>query len=242
MRNRLEKQVIVPISWCDNHSQLNITGIFNLFMDLATEHGDEIGLGMDRLAEKGLFWVASKTKIKITQKPQMLKSVTAATWPEKPSRIRCNRYYSITDNVNMLVEGKTEWVMVEIESGRPAKIDSAYPIDMEHCPDVVCETPFCRLSTNFDECEELAGYTVCSTDIDVSQHMNNVAYIRAVLGCFSTKEIDDMNICEIDVSYRLQCYEGEKLSFRIRREENCCDIGIIKEDGTTACVMRFVCG
>jgi len=70
--------------------------------------------------------------------------------------------------------------------------------------------------------------------------MNNVAYIRAVLGCFSTNEIDAMNICEIDVSYRLQCYEGEKLSFRIKHEENCREIGIIKEDGTTACVMRFV--
>jgi len=240
MRNRLEKQIKIPISWCDNHSQLNICGIFNLFMDLATEHGDEIGLGMDRLAQKGLFWVASKTKVKINSSPKMLDDVYTATWPEKPGRIRCNRYYYIKNNSIMLVEGKTEWVMVEAENGRPAKIDGAYPAELEHCSDVVCEEPFCRLSTNFDDCEELAEYTVCSTDIDVSQHMNNVAYIRAVLGCFSTNEIDAMNICEIDVSYRLQCYEGEKLSFRIKHEENCREIGIIKEDGTTACVMRFV--
>ncbi|MBQ7816430.1 MAG: hypothetical protein IJ339_03610, partial [Oscillospiraceae bacterium] len=172
--------------------------------------------------------------------PSMLKEVTISTWPEKPSRIRCNRYYSIKFDEKLLIEGKTEWVMVEMESGRPAKIEGAYPVEMEHCTDIVCAEPFCRLGTNFDDCEEIAQYTVCSADIDVSQHMNNVAYIRAVLGCFSTKEIEDMTINEIDVAYRLQCYEGEKLSFRVKKEENCREIGIIKEDDTTACVVRIV--
>ena len=71
--------------------------------------------------------------------------------------------------------------------------------------------------------------------------MNNVAYIRAVLGVFSTKEIEAMNINEIEVAYRTQCYEGEKLTFLAKNEENCREIGIIKQDGTTACVVRIVC-
>ena len=242
MNNRLEKQIIIPISQCDNKSQLNITGIFNIFMDLATEHGDEIGVGMDKLAKKGLFWVASKTKIKINSKPAMLDKVYAATWPETPNRIRCNRYYYIKDDNQLMVEGKTEWIMVDAASGRPSKIEGVYPDGFEHCPDVVCDEPFSRLGTHFEECEKLAEYTVCSTDIDVSQHMNNVAYIRAVMGAFSTKEIEQMNIKEIEVAYRAQCYEGEQLSFLIKNEENCREIGIIKQDGTTACVVRIVCG
>lgn len=242
MKNRLEKQIKVPISQCDNKSRLNITGIFNIFMDLATEHGDEIGLGMAPLAEKGLFWVASKTKIKIHQTPEMLRTVNAATWPEKPSRIRCNRYYYIKDSENMLVEGKTEWIMVDAANGRPSKIEGLYPEGFEHCTDIVCDEPFSRLGTHFEGCEKLAEYTVCSTDIDVSQHMNNVAYIRAVLGAFSTREIEQMNIREIEVAYRTQCFEGEKLTFLIKKEDNCREVGIIKEDGSTACVVRFVCG
>ena len=242
MRNKLEKQLIIPISQCDNKSCLNITGIFNIFMDLATEHGAEIGVGMDVLAEKGLFWVASKTKIKINHTPAMLSRVSAATWPETPNRIRCNRYYYIKNDETTLVEGKTEWIMVDAESGRPSKIEGVYPDGFEHCPDVVCSEPFCRLGTHFENCEKLAEYTVCSTDIDVSQHMNNVAYIRAVLGAFTTKEIEDMKIKEIEVAYKLQCYEGEKLTFLVKKEENIREIGVIKQDETTACVVRFVCG
>lgn len=241
MNNVLKKDIKVPFSLCDNTSRLNIVGIFNTVMDLATEHGDELGLGMKPLADKGLFWVASKTKLKIHRRPELLTTIEAKTWPEKPNRIRCNRYYALSQNGEMVVEGKTEWVMLEIGSGRPAKIDGAYPLDMEHCTDVVCDTPFCRVGTNFEGCEKLGEYTICSADIDVSQHMNNVAYVRAVLSAFSCREIEEMNITEIDVAYRAQCYEGEKLTFFVRKEENCRDIGIVKEDGSTACVMRFVC-
>ncbi len=241
MENKLEKQVTIPISCCDNHALLNITGIFELFMDLATEHGDMLGLGMDKMSDKGLFWVASKTKIKIKQMPSMLSTVSAATWPETPSRIRCNRYYCMYDGKNILAEGKTEWVVVEKSSGKPVRIDGIYPVEMSHCTDVVCQEPFYRLSSNFDDCPEIKKYTVCSNDIDVSQHMNNVAYVRAVLGAFTTKEIDQMHICEIDVSYRVQCFEGENLSLRIKRLENYIEIGVIKEDSSTACIVRFTC-
>ena len=214
MRNRLEKQVKIPISWCDNTSKLSITGIFNLFMDLATEHGDELGLGMKPLAEKGLFWVASKTKIKITNRPEMLSDTVAATWPEKPARIRCNRYYTLTDNGNMLVEGKTEWVMLDAKSARPAKIEGTYPADMEHCPDIVCTEPFCRLSSDFSEADKLAEYTVCSADIDVSQHMNNVAYIRLVMELFSCKELEELSIKEMEVCYKEQITCNRILCFK----------------------------
>lgn len=242
MNNRLEKQIIIPISQCDNNAHLNITGIFNIFMDIATEHGAQIGVGSDVMSAKGLFWVASKTKIKINSTPKMLSEVVAATWPETPNRIRCNRYYYIKDGKELLVEGKTEWIMVDIASGRPSKIEGVYPEGFKHCTDVVCDEPFTRLGTHFEDCEKLAEYTVCSTDIDMSQHMNNVAYIRAVLGVFSTKEIEQMKIKEIEVAYRAQCYEGEKLTFFAKNEENCREIGIIKQDGTTACVVRIVCG
>ena len=239
MNNILNKTIKIPLSQCDNTSKLNITGIFNTIMDLATEHGDQLGLGMKPLADKGLFWVATKTKLKIHRRPLMLTDVEASTWPEKPNRIRCNRYYALKDNDGMLIEGKTEWVMLEICSGKPSKIDGAYPVDMEHCTDVVCDTPFPKLGTNFDDCEKLGEYTVCSTDIDVSQHMNNVAYIRAVLGCFSCKALEEMNISEIDVAYRVQCFEGEKLTFLIKCDEMYREIGVIKEDGSTACVVRL---
>ena len=128
MENRLDKNYIVPMSQCGNNSRLNIVGLFNTFMDLATEHGENIGLGGKVLAAQGLFWVASKTKIKVHTYPEMLQEITASTWPEKPGRIRCNRYYAIKSGDEILAEGKTEWVMVEIATGKPA-VDTTRSIE-----------------------------------------------------------------------------------------------------------------
>ncbi len=239
MEKKLSKEYIVPISFCDNKAQLNFTGIFNLFMDLATEHAAALGIGNNDLREKNCFWVAVKSRISIKRRPAMLESVTAATWPEKPKTIRYNRYYTVCDESGVIIEGKTEWTILDSESGRPQRSSDVYPQELEHLSDTVCDAPFERLSADFSECEEIARHTVESQDIDLSRHMNNVAYIRAVLSAFSTKEIEAMDIKEIEIAYRLQCFEGEVLSIRRRITENAVEIGIIKEDGNTAAVLKF---
>ena len=242
MENRLDRQMKVQISMCDNTSKLGVLGLFYLVMDLATEHGEAIDLGADKLSPLGLFWVASKTKLKIHRMPKILEDVVASTWPEEPGRIRCNRFYSVTKDGEMLAEGKTEWAIVEKDTGRPHRLADVYPEGMTYCPEIVCDEPFAKMGTDFSDCEKIGEYTVNSTDIDVSQHMNNVAYIRAALSAFTVKEIEDMQITDIEAVYRVQCYEREKLELFARKEDNTVDIGIIKEDGKTAAVVRFVCG
>lgn len=239
MENILIKNYTVPVSVCDNHGMLSIAGVFDLFMDMATEHGSGINLGMEDLAKKGCFWVAAKSVVHFIARPKMLQSVKVSSWPEKPGNIRCNRYYTIADNEQVIVEGKTEWTILDMETGRPKKSAEIYPQGLVHLEDVVCPEPFSRIGTDFSDCEEISKYTVSSRDIDVSQHMNNVAYIRAILSSFSCKELDDMNISELEIAYRMQCYEGETLSFRKRTVEDGMEIGVIKEDGKTATVLRI---
>ena len=239
MANILNKEYTVPVSFCDDKAQLSLTGIFNLFMDLATEHAFLLNIGNDSLKSKNCFWVAAKSKIKIHRRPRMLENVKAVTWPEKPKNIRYNRYYVISDESGYIIEGKTEWTILDADSGRPRKSSDVYPQELEHLTDTVCDTPFERISADFTQCEEIAVHKVESQDIDLSVHMNNVAYIRAMLCAFSTQEIAQMDIKEMEIAYRLQCFEGEVLSIRRRDAENGVEIGIIKEDGTTAAVLKI---
>lgn len=240
MENKLKREFKVDISVCDNTAQMSITGIFNLFMDLATEHAAILGIGNDSLADKNCFWVAAKSKVNIKRRPKMLEQVIASTWPEEPKTIRYNRYYAVEDKNGTLIEGKTEWTILDCESGRPRKATDVYPQSLEHLTDAVCTEPFTRFNTNFEDCEELCKHTVASADIDLSHHMNNVAYIRAVLCAFSCEEIVKMNISSLEIAYRLQCYEGEILSIRRRNTENGTEIGIIKDDGSCAAVLKLV--
>jgi len=240
MQNRLEKRVTIPISFCDHTAQISISGMVSLFMDMATEHGSMMGLGMKELSEKGLIWLAIRTKIRIFSRPQLMDTITLSTWPEKPAKIRCHRYYAAYGaDGTLMLDGKNEWVMMDTAAGRPCRLAAAYPVDMEHCADVVCEEPFFAMKEDFSDCEPISEYVVRATDIDVSRHMNNVAYIRAALGLFNCQELEEMKLREIEALYRVQCYEGEVLSLRMRKDHAAYEIGIVKPDGKTACVVRL---
>ena len=242
MENILIKNYTVPVSACDNKGVLSVPGIFDLFMDMATEHGASINLGMDDLKKKGCFWVAEKSRVQFTRRPKMLERVVVSSWPEKPGNIRCNRYYTITSDEGVIIKGKSEWTILDMQTGRPKKSAEVYPTELVHREDVVCEEPFVRMNTDFTDAEEILSYTVTSRDIDVSQHMNNVAYIRAMLSAFSCKELESLDISELEIAYRVQCFEGEVLSIRRRNVEDGIEIGVVKEDGKTATVMQIICG
>lgn len=237
MINKLEKEYIVPVSQCDHNAGLSFTGIFNIFMDLATEHAAILGIGNKDLEKDNLFWVAAKTRVCVKQRPLVMKKLTAVTWPEAPGNIRCNRYCTLADENGVVVCGKTEWTIVDGATGRPQKSRNIYPEGLVHLEDAVCNEPFVRICADFSDCEEIKKHLITSSDIDLSRHMNNVAYIRAVLSAFSCSELDKMDISEIEIAYKAQCFEGEELSIRKRQGDNCVEIGVLKSDGTVAATL-----
>ncbi len=241
MRSKLEQKTNINISYCSNHPRLSLPGLFTLFMDAATVHGEDLGMGMQALAAKGIIWVASKTRILVHRAPAMLEEVTVATWPEVPGRLRCNRFYTMHSGEDLLAEGKTEWIMLEPATGKMVKTEGNYPATIEHCPDVVCDLPFSRIDDHFEECTELRRYTVSSGDIDVSQHMNNVQYVRALMGALTTTQIETLKVTGAEAIFRVQCYEGEELSLRVREWEGGIDLAAVKADGKTAMILRLTC-
>ena len=64
---------------------------------------------------------------------------------------------------------------------------------------------------HFDGINPYAQYTVRSTDIDVGGHMNNAAYLKALFGTFSCKELAEKNIRSVDALFRAPCFEGDEL-------------------------------
>ncbi|MBQ8860319.1 MAG: hypothetical protein IJ015_03155 [Ruminococcus sp.] len=239
MANKLEREILVPLSHCDNMSKLSVPSMFSLFMDIATDHAEQLHLSAKDLGEN-LFWLAVKTKIKINKRPCMTEKVTLATWPEKAVRVRANRHYTISDENEVLVAGKTEWAVINTETGRLQRLNDIYGEDFSFCEDVSTDEVYARVSDDFSDASVLGEYTIRSTDIDVGQHMNNAFYIRALFSLFSTKELREREITEIDISYKAQSFEGETLTVKVREIGNAFEYGMIKPDNTIAATVRIV--
>lgn len=236
MKNFLEKTDDLTLSFCDNTGKFGYPDVFAIFCDIATKHAGMLGLGAETLTEKGLFWVTAKTMVRFKKRPSLGDEFTVKTWPEKPSKIRCNRYYTITQNGECVIEGKNEWAVLD-KVGRPHKIEEIYPAEIEHLEDKVLEYPFSKISDDFSEAEVIATYKVRSTDIDIAGHTNNVAYLRILFGAMTCAEIEALPVSQIEITYKSQSYEGEMLEIRKQTLENGIQYGILKPDGKAVALI-----
>ena len=239
MLNKLEHTFPITPSQCDSSGCLGIPNTFSLFMDIATEHADMLGIGLKDLAPNHRFWLTVKSKAHFYRMPELSETVTLLTWPEHPDSRKCNRDYTITSGAELLVAGKTEWAIIDTLSGRLVKVDSVYPEGLVLLNDISIKEDFVKFSTDLSDAVVLGEYTVTSNDIDLGGHMNNVAYIRVLPSLFSSKDWQKLNIKDIEMWYRSQCYENEVFTVVQKDVDKAKEVFYLKPDGSVVFQLRY---
>ena len=229
MIDKLEQKMILPPSLCDCSGKIAIPEIFSLFTDVATAHANLLGLGYYDLAPKDLYWIAAKNIFTINRRPKMADEITITTWPEKPKGASYIRDYVISSaDGETLITGKTQWAVINIKTGKLCSVNDIYPLkddlNFPSNPEQFSRIRFSAAEQPADGKQsgpqELGQYIIKSTDIDVGQHMNNIAYIRAFERFFSTKEWEALNIKSMEVHFKNQCYEGDTLTYLMEKQES----------------------
>ncbi len=223
-------------SVCDADGQLSYAESFGLFMDIASVHAGQLGNGVLDMAGMGLFWLTVKTQINFINRPQITQMVTMETWPEQHSRMRGNRSYVLRCGDEMMLTGKTEWAVITTDTHRLTPIEGVYPDGYRFDLPGICPEPFARIPDRFEGLEPYAEYRVRSTDIDVGGHMNNTAYVRALMGTFTGEEMKKMQIKRMDVMFKTPCYEGDLLHFTRKKDEFGLEIRASREEDTVLLV------
>lgn len=219
MEAKLSKTYTVPASTCDWSGSLGYADAFSVFMDIAGEHAEILGVGIDDFMRRGIFWLTVRTRVRFHRRPHLLENVTVSTWPETPGGIRCNRDYLIEKDGEILVEGKTEWAVTEISTGRLVKPADVFPEGLEY-PEPIMPGQFMRINADFSGAETVSRHTVRATDIDVGGHMNNAAYVYSLIDCFPVPEQRENAIKEIEIAFRSSAHEGDELVWQRLRTED----------------------
>jgi len=238
MDNKLTESIIIQPSSVDWNSKLNYHDIFALFQNIAVDQSKLFHYDQSVLTPKGLFWVTSKSKVRIVERPSGGETVELSTWPEKPDRIRGRRNYTIEKNGKRIIEATTEWAIIDRNTNRLYMINNLYDPSFKFCEELIMPEPFHRFTSNFN-CEPFAETKVRSIDIDFEGHMNNVAYVRALFGLFSRKETEEMDPHEIELQYKVSCYEGDTLLWYKEQTDDGLEICAKLEDGTAIFLARI---
>ena len=213
MEQIYEQELFITPSLADARGRLSWPGAFTVCQDLAGIH-------------------AERPKIRILDFPRLGETVTARTWPEKPGALRCNRSYEIVRDGEVLLLGRTEWAVMNTETRALTPAAGLFPADLPFDRGAALSESFARIPDRFEDAEPFAVYRVRSTDIDVGGHMNNAAYLRALFGAFSNRELEALDIRSVDAVFRASCFEGEELAFARRRRDGADEVRISRGEDT----------
>ena len=237
--NKYTTDLQIMPSQVDYENRLRYHETFNVFMDLANRHAEILGIDQNTLMNKGLFWLTVKTRICFHRRPKMSDRIQAQTWPVKPSSVRSDRCYRILDDDGLLAEGRTEWAIMDMNTGRLANMKDMFPQELVFNEEPFSIEDFPRIAACDETYTIKNKYTVISSDIDMGQHMNNVAYVRALMGMFSVQELKEMDIRKISVIFKTSAHEGDVLSMLYRKEGDILNCGLCFEDGRPSLLAQI---
>ena len=113
----------VPESAVDQNGHVNNVVYVQWMQDVAVLHYEAAG-GSKAMEDAGATWVARSHHIEYLKPLYAGEEVVALTWVENLRRVRSLRRYQFLrqkDNV-LLAKGETDWVFIDIASGRPRVI------------------------------------------------------------------------------------------------------------------------
>ena len=226
---------------CDSLMRFKTESSFMAFQDVASRHAMFLGIDDFSLLKKdNALWVVSKTKVKINKLPRWNDEISIRTWPMGAEGVRCNRCYQIIKDGEVFINGITEWVIIDAETRHLRKVEStSYPNDIEWIKEKSIDEKFRKFKDDFTENDFINKRIVRSGDIDVTHHTNNVTYITMLLDTFTVKELENMTLKEIEVSYLSESLEGETLSIYRKDNEDGHYFSIKKDDGKIV-LMAFL--
>ncbi len=240
--NEYIQNTIVLCGQCDSLMRFKTESIFMIFQDMASRHA--VCLGVDDsslLKNDNAMWVVSKTKVKINKLPRWNDEIRVRTWPMGAEGVRCNRCYQIIKDGEVLINGITEWVIIDATTRSLRKIETtSYPNDIDWIKEKSIEDRFRRFKDDFTEEDLVYKRLIRSGDIDVTHHVNNVTYITMLLDTFSVVELENMTIGEMEVSYLNESLEGELLSIFKKKREDGTYFSIKKEDGRVVLMGHLI--
>ncbi len=172
---------------CDAYGHVNNANYLRYMQEAALDASAAVGYDEPRYYALGHIWLIHETTVEYLQPLRFGDSVEVTTWVSDFRRVRSRRLYELRNAATgeMVAQGSTDWVYIEIASQRPAQVppemvaafmpegagDGSHPRD----PFPAAPPPPPGVFTMQREVEW--------RDIDSAGHVNNATYFNYMEEC-----------------------------------------------------------
>jgi acyl-ACP thioesterase len=205
----LEKKYIVAVGDAGVDRNIKPAVLFDFFQSLTTEHGEDLGLGLDAMLKNGQGWVLSRFSLLIERRPRVVETLTIRTWPQGFDSLSYMRNYDVLDeHGEILARASSAWIILDIEQRRPLR-PSALTIPIPANEGRVFLEGGARSLEKRDGFVKTMERAAYYSDIDFNGHVNNVRYIQWVQDALPKDFLKDTAKFRIDINYTGEVLLGD---------------------------------
>lgn len=215
----------------DSKLQMDLVSSFNLAQNIVTEYFESFKSDNIRLKKNNkAIWVVTKTKIHYNKYPKWRDLIQGRSYTIKVKPIRVEMESTFKNNQDeILFIVKQESCAIDLESRKIRKINTVdYPEDMDIEKSVLQE-PYLTLKEDFSEKDYIYQQKVLASDIDYSNHTNNVSYVKYIVNSLNCKFFEENQITDFEIHYINESKEGQILKVYKKEKNNNSMEFLIKE-------------
>lgn len=139
------------------------------------------GFGPEWYAAQRVHWIVRRTLARFLRPVGRDDACEVRTWVADFRRVRSRRCYQVHANGTLAVEAESDWVLVDVASGKPRRI----PPDVERtfdAPSGAASTPRAEWDETLPPVTPLrSAAAVRFADLDSLGHVNNAAYLDVLM-------------------------------------------------------------
>lgn len=209
---KYSKKFSVYYSEIDKFNKAKTLSILNYLEETAISHSLSVGLGFEKLYEKGFAWILTAWHVEIEKAPVFNEKITVETWPVCFDKYFAYRHFKIVDEKgNVIVRAASKWILLDVNKRRAVKIID----DIKNCYGIDKENATKESFVDFKNMEVLGDkkqFDIRRSDIDTNNHVNNKKYVEWAIETVPYDVYENYYLSSFDVLYKREAEYGGTVS------------------------------
>lgn len=200
----------VRYSECDEDGRLSLVSMMNYLQDCSTFHSEELGMGVEWLAEQGLGWILAGWLIEVDELPRFAEKIRTSTWSYGMRGLHAQRCFSIEDaSGSPVVRADSQWFLFDRNAGKVCRIPESQHAYITDEPRLDLPPMERKIRVEGDG-EAASPIQVTKQHLDTNRHVNNAQYVVFALDALAELG-HELDVHRISVQYRTMAWLGDRV-------------------------------
>ena len=219
--NIYTKKLTINFSDISQNNKLTNKGILRLMQEVAGQHSDYIGYGLNDTPKTNVAWIILNWKLKVFSRPKWNTTVTINTWSRCKKSLFCYRDLEIyDDNNNLIAIATSKWILFDVKKQSICKSPKEIQDKYEDFNKSVFNEPIEEKIKEPNNQKFIYEYQIQRRDIDTNNHVNNLNYLDYAYEALPENIYLNTDFSNIEIMYKQEAKLGDIISVFLSVTEN----------------------